>query len=138
MPRAKRVEMARRESRAYIGKAEQFLEAARAASVAKQHDAVMLSAIHAAISGTDAVTIALAGVRSSDPNHLLAADLLDEVGGHQGEVGTHARQLRQLLGKKHAVEYGSGRASAREANDALKRADRLVAWARSVVEAARL
>ncbi|MGH2597571.1 MAG: HEPN domain-containing protein [Actinomycetota bacterium] len=135
MPKAKRVEMARRESRAYMGKAEQFLEAARAASAAGQHDAAMLSAIHAAISGTDAVTIALAGVRSSDPNHLLAADLLDEVGGHQGEVSAHAKQLRQLLGKKHAVEYGSGRAPAREANDALKRADRLVTWARSVVDA---
>ena len=138
MPKAKRVETARRESRSYIGKAEQFLEAARAASVAGQHDAAMLAAIHAAISATDAVTIALAAVRSSDPNHLLAADLLDEVGGHQGEVATHAKHLRQLLGKKHSVEYGSGRATAKEADDALKRADRLVAWARSVVEAARL
>lgn len=138
MPNAKRVDAARRESRSYIAKAEQFLEAANAASVAERFDAAMLAAIHAAISGTDAVTIALAGIRSSDPNHLLAADLLDEVGGHQGEVATHARQLRQLLGKKHDVEYGSGRATPREAGDALKRADRLVTWARSVVQAAKL
>jgi len=60
------------------------------------------------------------------------------VGGHRGEVGVHAKQLRQLLGRKHAVEYGSGRATVKEATDALKRADRFVTWARSVVVAARL
>ncbi len=138
MPKPKRVQAARREARSYFGKAEQFLEATKAASAAGQHDATMLAAIHAAISATDAVTIALAGMRSSDPNHLLAADLLDEVGGHQGEVGAHARQLRQLLGKKHADEYTSGRSTAKDARDALKGAERLVTWARSVVDAARL
>jgi hypothetical protein len=36
-------------------------------------------AIHAAISGTEAAAIALAGVRSTDPDHQRAGDLLDEV-----------------------------------------------------------
>ena len=102
------------------------------------HDAAMLDAIHAAISAADAVTVALAGQRSADPDHGRAADLLDEVGGRSSEVRAHARQLRQLLGRKNAVEYESRRATAREAADAVKRADRLVAWASGVVEAAKL
>jgi hypothetical protein len=102
------------------------------------YDAAMLNAIHAAISATDAVTVALAGQRSADPDHGRAADLLDEVGGGSSEVSAHARQLRQLLARKNVVEYESRRAAAGEAMDAVKRADRLVAWATGVVGAAKL
>lgn len=98
----------------------------------------MLSAIHAAIGAADSVTVTLAGQRSAGPDHGRAADLLDEIGGGTTEMGAHARQLRQLLGRKNAVEYESRRATAREAADAVKRADRLVAWASTVVDAAKL
>jgi hypothetical protein len=61
------------------------------------NDAAMLNAIHAGISATDAVTIALAGIRSTDPDQARAADLLDEVATGPGEARTTARKLRQLL-----------------------------------------
>jgi hypothetical protein len=138
MARSKRVSVPRGQSRAYVEKAAQFLTAARDAADRSLHDAAMLNAIHAAISAADAVTVALAGQRSTDPDHGRAADLLDEVGGGSSEMKSHARQLRQLLGRKNVVEYESRRAAAREAVDAVTRADRLVAWAIRVVEAAKL
>ncbi len=98
----------------------------------------MLSSIHAAISATDAVTVALSGRRSADPDHQRASDLLEEVAGGSREIDTHVRQLRTLLTKKNVVEYESRRASSREAADALERAARFVTWATRVVEKAKL
>jgi HEPN domain-containing protein len=136
--RDKRVDAPRSQARSYLEKAKQFLNAAKDAVDESRHDAAMLAAIHAAISAADAVTVALAGQRSADPDHSRAVDLLDEVGGGATEVTSHARQLRQLLGTKNVVEYESRRAMARDAADAVRRANRLVAWASTVVDAARL
>ena len=93
----------------------------------------MLCAIHAAICATDAVTIALAGVRSTHPNHLAAADLLRDAGRGSAEFEARARQLVTLLQKKNVVEYDGRNAREPEAKDAVKRADRLLDWASAIV-----
>ena len=129
--------MPRSEATSYLAKADEFLAAATAAAADAKHDAAMLNAIHAAISATDAVTVNLAGVRSSDPDHLRAVDLLVEVGRGSAAVAARARQLRQLLERKNEVEYRSRRARGSEAADALKRASRLLAWAHDVVVGAK-
>lgn len=98
----------------------------------------MLNAVHAAISAADAVTAALAGRRSADPDHARAADLLEEVAARSGEIKARVRQLRALLAKKNAIEYESRRASAKEATQAVERAERLVAWAVGIVRDAKL
>jgi HEPN domain-containing protein len=139
MPRpGKTATASRSEASLYLGKAEQFLDECAVAIDAGRHDAAMLNAIHAAISATDAVTVGLAGRRSSDPDHQRAADLLEQVAGSSGELRTHVRQLRELLAKKNVVEYESRRATAREARDALRRAERLILWAGEAVEQAKL
>lgn len=134
MPRSGKVTaVARAEARLYLAKAEQFLDEGRAAAASGRSDAAMLNAIHAAISGTDAVTIALSGRRSADPDHSRSADLLEEVAAGSDTVRARTRQLRMLLARKNIVEYESRRATAREAADAVSRAARLVEWARDIV-----
>ena len=136
MARGKTVQVRQGEARLYLEKAVQFLEQARSGLDANRNDAALLDAIHAAISGTDATTIALGGVRSTDPDHQRAADLLVEIAGSEGRE--RARQLRALLGRKNTVEYESKRATAREARDGVDRAGRLVEWAKEVLARARL
>ena len=138
MPRAKTVVARRSEAKVYLAKAQQFLDECRSAGGAARHDATMLTALHAAISAADATTVALAGRRSSDPDHQRAADLLEQVAGSSEDLKAHVRQLRDLLAKKNVVEYESRRATAREAADASRRAERFVEWAREIVERARL
>ena len=138
MAKGKTTQVRRGEARLYLDKADQFVEQARFGLDAGRNDAALLDAIHAAISGTDAVTIALAGVRSSDPDHQRAADLLEEVAGSAPEVRERARQLRALLARKNTVEYQSRKASAREAREGVERAGRIVDWAKGVLENARL
>jgi HEPN domain-containing protein len=98
----------------------------------------MLNAVHAAISATDSVTVTLVLKRSGDPDHQRAASLLEEAAGSSPEIRAHVRQLRELLARKNVVEYESRRATARDASDALKRAERFVAWAREVVSRAKV
>lgn len=121
-----------------MGKAEQFFDEARIALEAGRHDACMLGAVHAAISAVDAVTVALLGRRSADPDHRRAADLLEQVALDSPEFRSRVRQLRELLARKNIVEYESRRATAREATDATRRSERLVTWARETVSRARI
>lgn len=134
----KTLSVAKAEARLYLAKAEEFLAEAAAALAGDRHDAAMLNAIHAAISATDAVTAALAGRRSADPDHQRAVDLLQQVADGSEDVGTRVRQLRTLLAKKNAVEYESRKATSREARASVERAERILRWAREVVELAKL
>ena len=136
--RRKTVETPRPEASLYIAKAVQFVEEASAAIKSSRNDAAMLNAVHAAISAADAMCVAIAGRRSADPDHQRAADLLQEIGGGSQGLSGHVRHLRMLLAKKNVVEYESRQATAKEASDAVQRAERFVGWAKQIVDAARL
>jgi len=138
MAKGKTAQVRRGEARLYLDKATQFIEQARSGLDADRNDAALLDAIHAAISGTDAATIALAGVRSTDPDHQRAADLLEEVTASAPDGRERARQLRALLARKNTVEYESRRAGLKDARDGVERAGRIVDWARDVLARARL
>jgi hypothetical protein len=68
-------------------------------------------------------------VRSNDPDHLTAADLLQSVTGDGGR----ARQLRGLIGLKNDVEYQSARTPAWAAADGTARTERFVGWVRELL-----
>src|SRR5712664_2433639 len=138
MAKGKTTQARRGEAKLYLDKAVQFIEQARAGLDAGRNDAALLDAIHAAISATDAATIALAGVRSTDPDHRRAADLLEEVAGSAPEGRERARQLRALLTRKNTVEYESRKASVRDARDGVERSGRIVDWATEVLAKARI
>jgi hypothetical protein len=99
----KTVAVPRAKARLYLGKAEQLLQEGRSALEESRHDVAMLNAIHAAISGSDAVTTALSGRRSADPDHQRAVDLLEEVASGSEEIKARVRQMRALLAKKNVV-----------------------------------
>jgi HEPN domain-containing protein len=134
----KTVSEARPRAKDLSAKAREFLEEAGQALAESRFDAAVLNAVHAGISAADAVCVALAGLRSADPDHQRAVDLLGEVASASPEVAAKARQLRQLLRRKNIVEYESRRATSTEARDAVNRAQRLVEWAAEQVRAAKL
>lgn len=138
MARGKTAQVRRSESRLYLQKASELLQEARSGLEMNRYDAALLNAIHAGINAADAATIALAGVRSSDPDHQRAADLLEEALARDDESRDRVRQLRALLSRKNAVEYESRRASAKDAHDGVERAGRLVLWATDIIGNARL
>ena len=125
-------------ARMYLGKAMEFLAAARAANAAQQYDAGLLLAIHSGISSSDAVTVALAGLHSKDPDHLKAVDLLESIAAQSTDIRARATQLRSLLKMKNMVEYEERRTTSAEATEGFKRAKRLAEWAATEVDRARI
>lgn len=136
--RPKTVSVPRGEAGLYLAKAQQFVAESRTALEASRNDAAMLNAIHGAICASDAVTTALSGLRSGDPDHQRAIDLLEEVAGRSEEIKVRVRQVRQLLAKKNLVEYEARRATVKEARDAVERASRVLAWAAATLRRARV
>jgi len=113
----------------FLAKAEQFLAEGKTAFASQHYDAALLLSIHAGISANDAATSHIGGLRSTDPDHLRAADLLQSLSGDADK----AKQLRGLIGLKNEVEYQSARTSARAAADGLARAERYVDWVRHLL-----
>ena len=138
MPKIKVALTARDRAPTYLRKAREFCAAAAATALAGQSDAALLCAVHAAISASDAVTVALRGQRSMDPDHQRAADLLDDIVGTSTEGKAKVQQLRGLLAMKNLVEYEARAVSPKEAADGIKRCERLVAWAQAELSRANL
>lgn len=61
-------------------------------------------AIHAAIAYTDALTVAYREIKSTDGEHLQAANLLVHTLGHHADAD-QIRRLRRILGSKSHAPY---------------------------------
>ena len=133
MRRVKTVQASSADASNHLAKAQQFLQEARHALEGARYDAALLGAVHAAISAADAATIAVAHVRSADPDHQRVVDLVEDVAAKAGFADTRTKQLRLLIAKKHAVEYEARRTTAREAEDSVERAGRVVEWAATIL-----
>jgi HEPN domain-containing protein len=128
VPRARRTRADPSSAHRYLHKAKQFADEAHDAAGHRRWDAAVVCAVHAGISAADAFTAALAGVRSTDPDHLRVVDLLREVGRGARGVDAKAQQLSAVLGLKNRIEYEDKLAKETDATTAIDRADRIVAW----------
>ena len=128
MASPKRVEVDRAKARTYYDKARQLCEASGQAFTQGQHDATVVLAIHAGINACDAVCIALAGLRSNDPDHEKAAELLQTL-GPRGTFDDQVNRLRRLLKLKNLIEYDNKRATKDDGEQSIRRCSALVTWA---------
>ena len=122
----------------YLAKANDFAATAEEALAAGRLDGALLCAVHAAISATDAVCVALDGRRSVEADHQRAADLLEDIGGRSDDIKERVRQLRGLLRMKNLVEYEARAVTPKEADDGVKRCRRLLEWAQAELVRAKL
>ena len=122
----------RAEARRSLVKAAEFLQSARDDHVAARWTVAGLAAIHAGIAAADAALIASAGIRSVSQDHSAVVDILtDDV----VEFRTaQRRHLSGLLKMKNAVAYEQRLLTVVESRQLVDHAERLVRWARTVVE----
>lgn len=116
------------DSAAFMAKAEQFLGTMEQALAAEHWDSAGLQAVHAVISGADALVSYYGGVRSAEQDHRGAAGLLRETLGP--DATSASRHISAVVAKKNAVEYDQRRLSEKEAQDMADHARRLLAWGR--------
>lgn len=116
------------EARAYGGKAEEHLEAARECLTSRMWTAATTLAVHAGINAADAITGMELGRRSSGNQHEQSLILLRET-----SVGTEVnRLLRPLLKIKPKAEYEPPPIRKTDAEAAVRRAESLVEIAREI------
>ncbi len=120
------------ETRNSLAKAAEFLHSARDDHVASRWTAAGLAAIHAGIAAGDAALIAGAGIRSASQDHSAAVEMLSA-----DVVEFRAAQKRHfsgLLKMKNTVAYEQRMLTEVESRQLVDHAERLVKWARGVVE----
>ena len=95
-------------------------------------NAVGLNGVHASISITDAILSKYKGIRSTDSNHIMAADLLGQV--FQNEEGKkQKKRLEDILRLKNVVSYEGREFVQAEADKLIKSVTRFFNWAEGKV-----
>ncbi len=115
--------------RSYVGKAEEYADAASDEVGAGRYIAATSLAIHAAINAADAVCGARLGHRAAGEDHDQVLVLLRQAGP---DGATLERELRRLLPLKTRAEYEPDDVAPSVATKAVERARRCVALARIV------
>lgn len=115
----------------YLIKASQFFETARMAYLNENWNAVGLNAVHAVIASNDALTVYYKTVRSVSEKHSDAVNLLLEVFKNDEASRSFSKHLLWLVNRKNLVEYESRLFYQKEADEALKHAERFFNWAKS-------
>lgn len=117
----------------YIQRAEQCSKAMHQAFSAGDWNACVINAIHAAISSADAICVHKLGKRSAGQSHVQAASLLAGIRPETEELKQAVKHLTNLVGVKTDAEYGERLSTQREAENAVKHAERLLSIARMVL-----
>jgi HEPN domain-containing protein len=131
VPREARVRRASpTQARSFLGKAEEFLIAARECLHAGRTLAATTLAVHAAISACDAICGARTGQRVAGTDHGQAVGLL----GHAGREGKDAaRLLTRLMPLEKRAEYEPQDVPEASAVRAVEQAEQIVEIARQVL-----
>ena len=123
--------MDRAHYRLFLERAEEFLSAAQTSLAQGHRHAAAANAVHAAIAAMDSVSVFHAGRRSTSDRHEDAVDLLSSLELPDADVRPRVRQFGRLLGLKTKAEYAEASVTVRDAEDAVRTAERIVVWARA-------
>jgi hypothetical protein len=118
------------QARSYLGKAEEFLVAARQSLDTGYTLAATSLAVHAGISAGDAICGARTGTRAAGAEHSQAVALLAQAGREGNDA---ARLLTRLMPLKNRAEYEPLDVPKATATRAVDQAERIVLVARQVV-----
>jgi hypothetical protein len=98
----------------------------------KYGNGLAIVAIHAAIAYTDALTVAYREIKSTDGEHLRAADVLVHALGPLADPGQVDR-LRSILDAKSHASYSGNFYTLDDGLEILKVLERYVAWAEEML-----
>jgi len=108
----------------YLKKAEEMLDVAEYAANKSKNNAAVTAAIHCAINAIDSLAVFYFGKRHSGKHE----DALDVIKGALGEIEFRelVKQFSGLIELKNEAEYQPDLMERQQANDAIKRASRIL------------
>ncbi len=114
----------------YLKKAAECFEAANDAILRQNNNAVVINAIHCAISSSDALLVFFKGIRSAGQSHEDVISLLRTLDFNKDEINNKIRQLQRLLQIKNSAEYEEKLMSSQDAEYSVRDAERFYGWAK--------
>lgn len=130
MKKVRSREVDRSEYRAYLKAALQYLESAQDNFARKRFIPACGDAVHSVIAASDALTIYFLGRRSAGQSHLDAIHLLKQVAPGDGELSHQTTRFQRVLGLKDAAEYSGGKVDEKDAESAVRDAERFLSFVR--------
>lgn len=118
----------------YLIKADEFCRTMRAAIANDDWNAAGLTAVHCAISASDAIVTYYGGIRSASKDHADAIKQLTDVVRIES-TKTNATHLALVIAKKNTIEYESRLFSESEAMAVANHTEKFLKWAKSVLPA---
>jgi hypothetical protein len=104
-----------------------------AISETRYGNGLAIIAIHAAIAYTDALTIALRGIKSQDGDHVRAADVLAHVLGPQRDHARQVNRLRGILQAKSDASYSGQYYTFEDGKRLVREATEFIRWAEDML-----
>ncbi|MBI4015621.1 MAG: HEPN domain-containing protein [Candidatus Aenigmarchaeota archaeon] len=117
----------------YLIKARQCKNAAIRALETGDWDAAVINSIHASISAADAICVFKKGIRNAGETHTDSIALLISIEPQNEDIKKAARHLSSLLSVKTSAEYGERLAVQKDAEAAVKHAERLLSFAEETI-----
>lgn len=112
----------------YLQKAEECKNSMKRAFESREWNACVINAIHCAISSADALCVAKLGLRNAGESHNDALVLLSQVEPGSEEIKKNVKHLSELLNIKTDAEYGERLFYEKDAEMAVKHAERLLGF----------
>lgn len=114
----------------YWQRAQELLESMKNNLLLEKWNAAVIDGVHAVISTSDALTVAMIGKRSTSDHHMDAAELLKQA--IAPDLEPEIARLRRILHIKSHVEYGPSLVTHSEAKRVSQDVERFIQWAAKV------
>lgn len=119
----------------YLKRAEECKITADYAFSSENWNSCVINAIHSAIASADALCIHKLGLRNSSERHADAVALFLSIDRNDDEIKRNANHLSRLLDIKTNSEYGERLLTRKDADEAVKHADRIYNFVKGKVRA---
>lgn len=115
----------------YVARAVQLLNAAERAYESLEWDACAITAVHSAVSASDALCTLKLGQRSAGQNHQNAVRLFKTIDAQDKAIVENAGRLARLLAEKNASAYEEKPVQRKEAEYLLTEAKKFLSFVES-------
>jgi hypothetical protein len=124
MKKTRTKEVPKSDHHGYLKTAKEYIEGAKDHYAKERFIATCGDCVHGMIAASDSLTIFFLGRKSAGQNHMDAINLLRQVAPNDEDLSRQMTRFQRVLGLKNAAEYDGGKVDQRDAESALRDAQR--------------
>ena len=125
--------IARSTSKIYFEKAQDFYESMQNSYDNQKWNTVGLTAVHCAISLSDALLAYYGGIRNTNKDHKSAGELLKRYIQNEA-IDQQEKRFAKIISKKNLIEYEGRVFTRKDADDIRKHTERFFIWTKEVLK----